>query len=144
MIIDFNLFESSLASTLGKAFSFEYDTTLPTYFYISSLDKRIKVKWHHHPVNHNIIERMKRYQRAESVSDYLRLIQKSFSDIFPLEEEIKKDQKYCIYLMDRKFYILFKLDGTIWYPSIEIITILPHEPVECYVIFEVDDTYYLI
>jgi len=147
MITKFKIFESSLAFNMGLTSTFDYNFKFPEQIYISSYDKRIRVNWNHHIDGHNMIERMKRYHKADNVPDYITLIIKSISEVIP--EIDKKEEKYCIRLMGRNLYILFYVfKGILWdlsRPAIRIITILPNKPEEdYYCMFEVDDTYYLI
>lgn len=153
MIVSFKIFESSVMATMGKSFDFDSDVKLPDSFYISSLDKRIKVSWNDRPKTiddegHDFVGRLKRYKIADNVSDYLKLFQKSFSDILPIEvdEKIEETDKCCIHLIDRDVYILFNIKGSKWYPKIFIRTILPNEPKDYdeYWVFEVDDSFYLV
>ena len=146
MIVSFKIFESSLMATMGRALDFNFDVKIPDSFYISSLDKRIRVSWYDSQ-DHDIIKKMKRWHKAHSVSDYLKLIQKAFSDILPMDEKDKvvEEDKCVLHLMDRNLYVLFNIKGSRWNPKIHIITILNNEPEEDYdIIFEVDDSFYLI
>lgn len=146
MITNFKLYEYSLASHIGKAYTFDPNMKLPWIFNLSCYGgKKIRVNWNDNK-DHDIIQRMKKYQRAESVSDYIKLFEKAFSEVIPEIEE--KNKLYSIYFMERNFYILFEMrSGILWdlsKPAIKIITILPYEPYNADTVFEVDDTYYLV
>ena len=151
MITKFKIFETNLAGHIPGYIKFGDNEYLPPVIYVSGFQKNIRVQWNHKPEhNHNFYDRIKKFGKVDSVSDFLTLIKKSFDVFIPQIQ--KKDQNYCLHLTDREIYILIRVwNKKLWLndPPIYIVSIYPNPPEEKkppddYIMIDIDDTFFLI